>query len=126
MITAFTTLALVVLAGLTVFQVALICGAPIGRFAWGGQHDRLPTKLRIGSATSILIYTVVAAAIAVKAGFLTLPLSDTLLTTVMWTFTIYFFVGIGMNAISKSKPERAVMTPAAALLAVSFLVVTLG
>jgi hypothetical protein len=44
-----------VLAGLTVFQAALIAGAPLGRFAWGGQHDVLPAKLRIGSAVSIAL-----------------------------------------------------------------------
>ena len=45
----------VLLAGLAVFQVALIAGAPLARFAWGGQHRVLPTRLRIGSAVSVAL-----------------------------------------------------------------------
>ena len=41
---------------LAAFQVALACGAPLGRFAWGGAHTRLPASLRIASVVSILIY----------------------------------------------------------------------
>ena len=38
--------ACILMAALAVFQAALIAGAPLGRFAWGGQHDVLPAKLR--------------------------------------------------------------------------------
>ncbi|MEW9873186.1 hypothetical protein [Arthrobacter sp. HS15c] len=51
------------LAALAVFQAALIAGAPLGRFAWGGQHDVLPAKLRIGSATSMTPTVVVLTAL---------------------------------------------------------------
>ena len=50
----------VVLGLLTVIQLALVFGAPLGRFAWGGQHRVLPARLRVGSAVSILIYAVIA------------------------------------------------------------------
>lgn len=46
-------LACALLAGLAVFQGALITGAPLRRMAWGGQHRVLPANLRIGSAISI-------------------------------------------------------------------------
>ena len=45
----------VILALLAVFQLALVLGAPLGRFAWGGTHRVLPARLRIGSAVSIVI-----------------------------------------------------------------------
>ena len=48
-------LACALLAGLAVFQVALIAGAPLGRMAWGGQHRVLPAP-RLGSAASIPLY----------------------------------------------------------------------
>ena len=68
MITAATILALVLLAILALFQIALIAGMPIGRFAWGGQHEVLPSKLRIGSASSILFYAFMAALVTSKSG----------------------------------------------------------
>ena len=42
----------VLLGGLAVFQALLALGAPLGAFAWGGQHRVLPTRLRVGSAVS--------------------------------------------------------------------------
>lgn len=43
----------------------------------------------------------------------------------IWVVTVYFFVGVLMNAASRSKSERAVMTPTVLLLAVLFLGVAL-
>lgn len=122
----FALLALTTLLALTMFQVALILGAPLGKFAWGGGSKYLPTRLRVASFTSIILYLIFAAFIASKAGILTIISNGQILTIGMWVFTVYFFVGIGMNAISRSKPERNLMTPIAAILAVSFLVVGLS
>ena len=43
-----------------------------------------------------------------------------------WVLVGYFVLGIGMNAISRSRPERAVMTPVCVILAVASLVIALG
>ena len=51
----------VLLGALALFQLALILGAPVGRFAWGGQYRVLPAKLRIGSAVAIVIYALIGA-----------------------------------------------------------------
>lgn len=56
------------LAGVAVFQLALIAGRPWGRLAWGGAHVVLPTNLRISSAVSIGIYALIAAAMLDRAG----------------------------------------------------------
>ncbi len=44
----------------------------------------------------------------------------------MWVLTGYFTLGIVLNGISRSKPERNVMTPVSLLLAVLCLIVALG
>jgi hypothetical protein len=47
----------IVLTGLAMFQIALACGAPVGRFAFGGKHDgTLPSTLRVASAVTVLVY----------------------------------------------------------------------
>lgn len=66
--TFFAYLAVVILAGLAVFQVLLAAGRPLGRFAWGGQHDVLPPNLRTGSLVSILLYAVFAVIILERLG----------------------------------------------------------
>ncbi|MNX55830.1 hypothetical protein D3C86_866050 [compost metagenome] len=126
MLGIFTSIALFTLAGLILFQIALIFGAPLGRYAWGGGNKVLPTRLRIASVTSIALYVVFAVFIANKAGLVDFISRRQVLDIGMWVFTVYFFIGIGMNVLSRSKPERYLMTPVAGILAVSFLVVTLA
>ncbi len=115
----------VLLAALAVFQLALVGGAPLGRFAWGGQHVVLPTRLRIGSAVSIVVYGAVALLLLRAAGVHGL-LSDGVVDVAMWVLTGYFALGVVLNAISRSRPERLVMTPVALALAVVCLVLALG
>lgn len=118
-------LAAVILAGLAVFQVALACGAPLGNYAWGGAHKVLPTKLRASSAVSVLLYAVFALVIFAKAGLVTIGDPQTV-NVAMWVLVGYFTLGIFMNGISRSKSERAVMTPVAAVLAVLYLLVAIS
>ena len=114
----------VILALLALFQFALIFGAPLGRFAWGGQHRVLPPRLRIGSAVSILIYALIDVIAWDRVGAIDVfpePFSE----VAMWVIFAYFVLGILMNAISRSKPERYTMVPVSIALAVlSFFIAT--
>ena len=118
-------LACIILASLTAFQIALILGAPIGRYAWGGQHNILPAKLRIASAISIVLYGVFAAFIISKAGLIPAIGNTSIVNVAVWILAIYFCIGVPMNAISRSKPERALMTPVAFALAITTLTLAL-
>ena len=121
----FAIFACALLAGLTIFQAALIGGAPFGRMAWGGQHRVLPAKLRIGSAVSIGLYALFAYAALAKAGFVPPLISGSFTSITVWVMTAYFSLGVLMNGISRSKPERLIMTPTALALAASYLVLAL-
>jgi hypothetical protein len=115
----------VILAALAVFQLALALGAPLGRFAWGGAHRVLPTRLRIGSLVSIVIYAVIAVLALDRAEVIDV-VPDPVSTVGMWIVFGYFVLGIVMNAVSRSKPERYTMTPIVAVLALLSLLVALG
>ena len=43
-----------------------------------------------------------------------------------WALLGYFAIGIVMNAISRSRPERYTMTPVATMLALATLVIALA
>ena len=119
-------LAVALLSLLAVFQLSLVFGAPLGRFAWGGQHAVLPRKLRISSVVSIVLYAIIAFVLLERAGVtnaLALPLVEQIAA---WVVTAYFILGIGLNAISRSRPERFAMTPVVLVLAVLSLLVALG
>ena len=115
----------VILAVLAVFQLALALGAPIGRFAWGGQHRVLPARLRIGSLVAIVIYAVIAVIALDRAGAIDV-VSDVVSTVGMWVVFGYFVLGIPMNAVSRSRAERYTMTPIVVVLAVLSLLIAIG
>ncbi len=115
-----TTLAAALVCGLlgavAMFQALLTFGAPLGRFAWGGQHRVLPTPLRVGSALSIVVYALLAAVVLARADLVATGASDAVVRTAAWVVVGYFVIGIGINLASRSKSERAVMTPTVAVL----------
>ena len=116
----------VILGGLALFQGALAAGASLGRFAWGGQHVRLPAGLRVGSLVAILIYAGFALIILQRAGLVALLPAGDWLNVAVWIVVGYCALGIAMNAISRSRPERLTMTPIVALMFGLSLVVALG
>ncbi|MGO4384282.1 hypothetical protein [Specibacter sp. RAF43] len=117
--------ACVILAALAIFQALLIAKAPLGRFAWGGAHRILPPRLRIGSAVSIVLYGVFATILLARAGASS-PIPESWAYAGTWVLAAYFLVGILMNAISRSRPERYAMTPVALVLAGLSLIVALS
>jgi hypothetical protein len=118
-------LACVLLAALAVFQGLLVAGAPLGALAWGGQHRVLPAGSRVGSAVSIVLYALIAVVVLQAAGVGTL-VGAGVVDLGIWVLVGYFALGIGMNAASRSRPERLVMTPVALLLALCCLGIALG
>ena len=111
---AAAVLATTILAALAMMPAGRAAGRPWGRLAWGGQHAVLPTRLRIGSAVSIVLYALFAAVILTGAEVL------------IWVLTGYFVLGVVVNGISRSRAERAVMTPVSLVLAACCLLIAVG
>ena len=119
-------LAIVLLLGLlALFQLALASGAPWGRLAWGGQHRVLPARQRVGSVVSVALYVVFAVIVLAAAGALA-GVPPVVARVGIWVVLAVFALGILANAASKSRPERAVMTPVNAVLAVLTLLVAVA
>ena len=113
--TAAAAVAVCVLLGaLAVFQVLLICRIPLGRFAWGGQHDVLPTRLRVGSASAVVVYVVIGWVVLARAGLLDGDHAVVRIAT--WVIAGSFLLGAAGNLASRSRSERVVMTPVALVL----------
>jgi hypothetical protein len=126
MVTVAAVLACLVLGALAVLQVLLVLGAPLGRFAWGGQHRVLPTPLRVGSVVSIAIYALLATVGLARADLVPLAVPAGVVRTATWVVVAYLLLGAGLNLASRSKPERAVMTPLTAVLCALYAVVALS
>lgn len=115
-------ISLVIFVLLSLFQAALAFGSPIGRFAWGGKHKVLPRNLRVGSISAIAIYAVFSVFVLSKAGIVSIITDQTILNAGLWIISAYFMIGVVMNGISRSKPERYTMTPVALILTVCLVV----
>jgi hypothetical protein len=102
------------------FQIALILGAPLGRYTQGGQHEgALPLSGRIIAAISIPIVLFQGLAILSAAGFPGLGWP-------VWTGWVAFAVTVVstvLNWITPSKLERAVWGPIMLVLSAMALVV---
>ncbi|MBG0510475.1 hypothetical protein I3J13_16970 [Agrobacterium sp. MOPV5] len=116
------SLVTLILLALSLFQIALAAGAPFGRLAWGGAHRVLPVRRRIASASAPLIYAFFASFPLQKAGYAHIWPSGWIEPGI-WIIACYLAVSAGLNAMSKSRPERLVMTPVAAVLAILFFIV---
>lgn len=118
--------ALALLLALSILQVLVASGLPFGRLVWGGAHEVLPPRLRVGSVISIALYAMFALILIDRAGLASVFGWETFVVVATWVLFGYFTLGIVMNAISRSAPERKVMVPVTAVLAVCTLLVALS
>ena len=111
-------------AGLALFQLLLVAGAPFGAAAWGGTNDgQLPTNLRVGSALAIVVYGLAAAVILARAGFGVRFISRAVARIGSWVLVALLTVGALANFASQSPWERFLLGPVTVLLAGLCLVV---
>jgi hypothetical protein len=100
--------AVVLLGVVSVFQIALAFGAPLGNAAWGGQHDGvLPTRLRIASGVvGTVVYPLIALFVLASAGLIDADWMPGTGKAGMWVLTGLFSLGALANFASRSKMER--------------------
>lgn len=119
---SFAALAALVVA----FQLALVAGAPWGRFTQGGVHPgRLPASARGAAAASAVVLTGLALLILARSGLL----GDAWLAASMpwaWAAAIVSVLTTLANAASRSRAERALFLPVALGLTAASLIVLLA
>jgi hypothetical protein len=112
-----------IVAGVIVFQICLIAGAPWGRLTQGGRHDgSLPVSGRVIAGVSIPLLIFMAAGIASAAGFIAnLP------TWVFYTALAIQALSTCLNWLTPSQLERRLWAPiTTVMLALSGYVVCLN
>ncbi len=85
------------------FQAALALGAPLGRAAWGGAHEQLPTGLRIASAFAVWVWALAALIVLRRAGVEVSPLPEGFVRWGTW-----ILVGVLPLGALMTSPRRAV------------------
>lgn len=109
------------------FQLALVLGAPMGEYTMGGQnHGRLPIKLRVGAAISMLVNLAIAGHYLAQTGFVQTLLPAQLNQVANWSLVAFTAIGLLMNSISRSKKERQMWVPVLLLSLACAIIVALG
>ena len=101
-------LAVVLLAVISVFQIALARGAPLGAAAWGGrQGGVLPYPLRIASGVAgLVVYPLISIFVLASAGLIEANWMPGTGPAGMWILTGFFGLGSLANFASRSRRER--------------------
>jgi hypothetical protein len=113
------------LVSIALFQLALALGAPLGRAAWGGAYDVLPTSLRIASAAAVAIWLLAALVVLARAAMPNGPLPPAVAGWGTWIVAFLLLVGAIVNVASSSPWERYGWAPLALILAALCLFVAL-
>lgn len=109
-----------------IFQVLLAAGAPLGHAAWGGQHEVLPTSLRIASAAAVVVIALMTWVVLARAGLLPPGAGSVAIRVATWILVAFFAFNTVANAASTSTVERFVMTPATLFMVASLIVVAIS
>jgi hypothetical protein len=120
-------LTVTLLALITLFQIALIAGAPWGEYAFGGRYKvALPRNLKIGSVISCCMYVGVACHFLAQIGVFPQLLDSTLNTLANWSIVGIFSLALIMNTITPSKKERLVWAPIGLVLLITSVIIAIG
>lgn len=111
---------------LTVFQLLLGAGLPLGRMAWGGVNRVLPPRLRLASLISAALAGFACMAFAQAGGLVPGGVPESWLGPVFWGLTGLFVASFFANLFGAHGVERAHGVPLTLLCGGSSLVLALG
>jgi hypothetical protein len=119
-------LAAFVLGLVVIFQILLALALPFGRAAWGGTYRVLPPRLRIASAFSALPLGLAAWIVLARTGVVAIPWQPSAVRAGTWIAFSILALNTVANFASRSRIERAMMTPAAFVCSVCLLIAALS
>lgn len=118
-------IAVVLFAGMSIFQLLLVLGLPFGRLAYGGKYEKLPSKMKIISLIGIVIFIFTTLSVLERAEIIIIFNNLMFVTVIVWIIAVYLAFITLMNAISKSKWEKLIMTPISLTLAICCFIVVI-
>lgn len=92
---------------LALFQLAIVLGAPLGEYAYGGQSvGKLAIQFRIASAFSFLIALAIAGHYLAQLGVLPMLLDPSLNQIANWGIVVFNIPAAILNNITRSQKEK--------------------
>lgn len=103
-----------------IMSILIIAGLPLGEFTMGGQYKVFPKKLRLLLVSQLILQVWFVVTILQLGGHISLWFSSRTTKIIGIVMAVYLSLNTFMNAISKSKKEKFVMTPLSAISAICF------
>lgn len=122
----FSIIGTCALAVVIVLSVLIICGLPLGEFTMGGKYKVYPVNLRFILVFQLVVQIFFVIILLQMGGFVGLWFSAKVTKIIGIVLAVYLSLNTFMNAFSKSKKERFVMTPLSTITAVCFWLAALG
>jgi hypothetical protein len=92
---------------LALFQLAIVLGAPLGEYAYGGQQSGvLAIRFRVANALSFLIGLAIAGHYLAQLGVLPQLLEPDLNRLVNWGIVVFNVPAAILNNITRSEKEK--------------------
>ncbi len=108
------------------FQLALVLGAPMGEYAYGGQMPgKLPIRYRVSSAVSFVLLLAIAGHYLAQLGVVPKLLSPELNQWVNWGLIGFAAAAAVMNNITKSAKEKRLWGSTTIAMLIAAIVVAL-
>ena len=98
----------------------------MGKLAYGGKYEKLPTNMRIMSLVAIGIFTLGVISVLERAGIIIILNNPIFVLVVVWVIAVYLAFNTLLNAISKSKQEKLIMTPLSLILTICCFIVAIA
>ena len=109
-----------------ILSILIICGLPLGELTMGGKYKVFPKKLRIVLVSQLLLQIFFVIIILQKGNIISMWFSYNTTRIISIIMAIYLSLNTLMNACSKSKKERYIMTPLSLIAAICFWIVALS
>jgi hypothetical protein len=108
------------------FQLALVFGAPMGEYAYGGQMPgKLPTPYRVSSLISFLLMLAIAGHYLAQLGAVPKLLSPELNQWVNWGLIGFATLAAVMNNLTRSVKERRLWGSTTIAMLIAAIIVAL-
>ncbi len=111
---------------IAILYITLVLGLPYGEFAMGGKYTVMPKLMRVMCAISVFVQIFAMIILLQTGNLLTTKIPYNVAKIGCYAFAVYLVLNTIMNAISKSKKEKYIMTPLAAITAICFFITAMG
>lgn len=112
--------------GVAILYLLLTFGLPVGDFAMGGKYKIMPKQMRVTCAVSVVIQLIAILVLLQRGHVISFGIPQSIEKVACYFFAVYLLLNAVMNGLSKSKKEKAVMTPLSLVTAICFWIVAVN